>query len=71
MTERPKLRPVRGATACPICGKPTEQKFRPFCSQRCSRLDLSRWFGERYAIPAASTAADDDDTPPTKEDDDA
>ena len=37
---------------CPICGKPVEQKYRPFCSQRCQHVDLSRWLGERYRIPA-------------------
>jgi len=37
---------------CPICGKPVEQKYRPFCSQRCQQVDLSRWLGERYRIPA-------------------
>ena len=70
MTERPKLRAVTGPTVCPMCGKPTDPKFRPFCSQRCSRLDLSRWLGERYAIPATRTAADDDDGPPRDKDDD-
>ena len=36
---------------CPICGKPTEQDFRPFCSKRCADVDLQRWFSGRYAIP--------------------
>ena len=38
--------------ACPICEKPTEQAFRPFCSKRCADLDLAKWFNGGYAIPA-------------------
>jgi endogenous inhibitor of DNA gyrase (YacG/DUF329 family) len=38
--------------ACPICGKDTAEAYRPFCSKRCADVDLSRWLGERYAIPS-------------------
>ena len=38
--------------ACPICEKPTETAFRPFCSKRCADVDLARWFTGGYAIPA-------------------
>ena len=38
--------------ACPICDKPTETAFRPFCSKRCADIDLARWFSGSYAIPA-------------------
>ena len=38
--------------ACPICGKDTAKDYRPFCSKRCADVDLSRWLGERYAIPS-------------------
>lgn len=37
---------------CPICGKPKDARFRPFCSKRCADVDLQRWFSGRYAIPA-------------------
>jgi endogenous inhibitor of DNA gyrase (YacG/DUF329 family) len=36
---------------CPICGKPSEAAFRPFCSKRCADVDLQRWLVGRYAIP--------------------
>ncbi len=36
---------------CPICDKPAVAKYRPFCSQRCSTVDLGRWLGERYRVP--------------------
>jgi endogenous inhibitor of DNA gyrase (YacG/DUF329 family) len=37
---------------CPICGKPTAEKTRPFCSPRCRDVDLHRWLSGRYAVPA-------------------
>ena len=39
--------------ACPICGKPPEPKYRPFCSPRCANLDLARWLRGDYVIPGA------------------
>lgn len=40
------------AKACPICGKPVKLETRPFCSKRCADIDLGRWLGEAYRIPA-------------------
>ena len=36
---------------CPICRKPTNVDFRPFCSARCKTLDLGRWLGGVYRVP--------------------
>jgi endogenous inhibitor of DNA gyrase (YacG/DUF329 family) len=36
---------------CPICGKPADPRFRPFCSRRCADIDLGRWFTEVYTVP--------------------
>lgn len=40
---------------CPNCGAVTEyspdNKFRPFCSERCSVLDLGAWAEEKYRVP--------------------
>ncbi len=44
---------------CPICARPVEPSFRPFCSKRCADVDLQRWFSGAYAIPAT----DDEDNP--------
>jgi endogenous inhibitor of DNA gyrase (YacG/DUF329 family) len=44
---------------CPICGKPQDEKFRPFCTKRCADIDLGRWFSGGYAIPVA----EDDEAP--------
>ncbi|MEZ5667908.1 MAG: DNA gyrase inhibitor YacG [Alphaproteobacteria bacterium] len=49
----------RRKTGCPICGKPPAPDLAPFCSTRCRDVDLARWFGETYAIPAVE--ADDDE----------
>ena len=38
--------------SCPICRKPTDRAYRPFCSKRCADVDLGRWLKGGYAIPA-------------------
>ena len=40
-----------GRGKCPICGRPTEARYRPFCSPRCADVDLARWLSGAYAIP--------------------
>lgn len=50
--------------ACPICGKPAQPATRPFCSPRCARIDLGRWFTDTYRIPTPATpdgTTEDDD----------
>ena len=37
---------------CPICQKDSVERYRPFCSRRCSDVDLGRWMTGRYAVPA-------------------
>ncbi len=41
---------------CPHCGKDSvwspENKYRPFCSERCKLIDLGQWAAEGYRIPA-------------------
>ena len=36
---------------CPLCDKPEQQKFSPFCSQGCRDRDLLKWLDEGYRIP--------------------
>ncbi len=50
---------------CPICGKPAEQRYRPFCSRRCANVDLNRWLSGAYAVPAV----EDEEKPETGEPD--
>jgi uncharacterized protein len=49
----------QAAGKCPICGAPTEQQYRPFCSRRCADVDLSRWLRGAYAIPVEEDADED------------
>lgn len=41
---------------CPRCGAPSafsgENKWRPFCSERCKVIDLGAWATESYRVPA-------------------
>jgi uncharacterized protein len=46
---------------CPICGKPSVEASRPFCSERCRDVDLNRWLSNSYAIPAAHDDEEDAD----------
>ncbi|CAH2599693.1 DNA gyrase inhibitor YacG [Rhodovastum atsumiense] len=67
MTEPPFSRssvgPAQGvASPCPLCGKPAQPKFRPFCSARCADIDLGRWFNESYRIPAQEPSEERDES---------
>mgnify|MGYP000114210338 CR=1 FL=1 len=41
---------------CPTCKSPVkwnkEAKHRPFCSDRCQKIDLGAWAAEEYGIAA-------------------
>jgi len=40
---------------CPACGGPSlygpTNRWRPFCSERCSLSDLGAWASEAYRVP--------------------
>jgi hypothetical protein len=46
--------------ACPICGKPADQRLTPFCSRRCADVDLHRWLAGVYAVPAKEDEEEDE-----------
>ncbi len=50
--------------ACPTCGKDVawrpENKWRPFCSERCKLIDLGEWAAEKYKMPVAEQDDFDD-----------
>jgi uncharacterized protein len=46
---------------CPICRKPAQDAFRPFCSRRCADIDLNRWLAGVYTAPVTE---DDDEAKP-------
>ncbi len=39
-------------TKCPTCGSFSVKSSYPFCSQRCSNIDLGKWFDGKYSIPS-------------------
>jgi endogenous inhibitor of DNA gyrase (YacG/DUF329 family) len=45
---------------CPICRKPADELFRPFCSKRCADVDLHRWFSGVYAVPVTEDEEEDE-----------
>lgn len=49
------------AGRCPLCRKPAQAAFRPFCSKRCADVDLSRWLKGVYAIPVVEEDSGDAD----------
>ena len=44
---------------CPQCGGEsvwsTDNKYRPFCSERCKLIDLGAWASESYRVPVQET----------------
>jgi endogenous inhibitor of DNA gyrase (YacG/DUF329 family) len=44
---------------CPICGKPTAERVKPFCSKRCADVDLHRWLSGSYVIPVTEDEEED------------
>ena len=64
MGETIRLRPRR---PCPLCGKASQQRYHPFCSGRCADIDLNRWLGGRYAIPAEEAETPEGAEPAKKE----
>ncbi len=59
-------RPAAPARACPICGKPTVEAFKPFCSARCKDIDLHRWLKGGYGIPGRAAEDEDEEGGATK-----
>lgn len=64
MAGEPRPKPPKKAR-CPLCGKPTDPRFRPFCSARCRDQDLLNWLGGRYAVPAQESETDLDEDGPS------
>jgi endogenous inhibitor of DNA gyrase (YacG/DUF329 family) len=43
---------------CPICRKPEQPEYAPFCSRGCKDRDLLIWLGEGYRIPGPPAEPD-------------
>jgi uncharacterized protein len=57
---------------CPTCGRDQEwspdNRWRPFCSERCRLIDLGAWLDERHTIPGEPSAPPDGETDPEASD---
>jgi endogenous inhibitor of DNA gyrase (YacG/DUF329 family) len=56
-------RKTPSARVCPLCGKPVDEAFKPFCSKRCADIDLNRWLKGVYAVPVKDDADEDGERP--------
>lgn len=49
---------------CPQCGGEAlwapENKWRPFCSERCKHIDLGAWASDAYRIPVQAEPSEFD-----------
>lgn len=49
--------------ACPTCGAAVnwtaENRYKPFCSERCKLIDLGQWATEKYRVPAEEQEPED------------
>ena len=54
---------------CPRCGQPSpfspDNKWRPFCSERCKLIDLGQWAAERYRVAAEEQEPDEEADKPS------
>ena len=51
---------TRNCKVCPICSKPVEPMFKPFCSKRCADVDLNRWLSGVYGVPVTEDEEEDE-----------
>jgi endogenous inhibitor of DNA gyrase (YacG/DUF329 family) len=58
----------RRSVPCPQCGTvvdwTAENRFRPFCSERCKLIDLGAWASEAYRAPVTEDPREPDDSEP-------
>jgi endogenous inhibitor of DNA gyrase (YacG/DUF329 family) len=47
------------SSLCPICRKPAQARFQPFCSKRCADVDLHRWLSGAYVVPGREEEDED------------
>jgi hypothetical protein len=54
----------RNSGTCPTCGGKflfSQTPTPPFCSERCQRIDLGKWFNEKHGLPYESVQGVDTD----------
>lgn len=47
----------RLTVTCPQCRGPSlyapDNRYRPFCSERCKQVDLGAWASEEFRVPSS------------------
>lgn len=55
---------------CPQCGGESiwsvDNRYRPFCSERCKLIDLGAWASESYRVPVQETTDPLSEPPPAE-----
>ncbi len=53
--------------ACPTCAKAVpwtaENRWKPFCSERCKLVDLGQWATEKYRVPVEDPEPEEGQAP--------
>ncbi len=57
----PSAAPLR-LVSCPTCGGDSvyaaSNPYRPFCSERCKKMDLGAWASESFRVPTEAPPED-------------
>jgi endogenous inhibitor of DNA gyrase (YacG/DUF329 family) len=60
---------MAGPPLCVLCRKrPRDERWRPFCSERCRNADLARWADGQYRVAGDPITTPDDDSDPDSND---
>ncbi|GBD41793.1 DNA gyrase inhibitor YacG [bacterium HR39] len=62
-TEAPGGGTKRRARGCPVCGRPRDPRWRPFCSRACRDRDFLAWVEGRYRLPVIEEEPDEEERP--------
>ena len=58
------MRRMDDAPLCVLCRRqPRDERWRPFCSERCRNEDLARWADGRYRVAAEPITEPETDEP--------
>ena len=44
---------IKTLKPCLHCGKPAKEGFKPFCTKRCTDIDLGAWLSNTYSLPGS------------------
>lgn len=59
------LNPKPRQVPCPTCGKPAlfvpENRWRPFCSERCKLIDIGAWASDQYRVEGQDAPLSDEE----------